>query len=183
MPRIRPVDRTTADPNTRDLLDSVESKLGAVPNLIATMAHSRPVAEMFLEMSRLLAGGSLSARQREQLALRIAEVNQCGYCVAAHTALGKGAGLTERETIDARSGASRGDKERIALAFAARVVETRGAIDDDDFALVRDAGFDDGEIAEIVAHVALNTLTNYLNLVAATEIDFPVAPPLTDQAA
>jgi AhpD family alkylhydroperoxidase len=110
--------------------------------------------------------------------LAVGETNNCGYCVAAHTALGKGAGLSEAETVDARYADSQDEEERAALQFAHKVVSERGWVSDDDVQRVRQAGYNDGEIGEIVANVALNIFTNYFNHVAGTEVDFPVAPEL-----
>jgi len=179
MPRIDPVNAETADAATAALLGGVKKKMGAVPNIIATMANSPAVAKAYLSFSQSLAGGSLSPRLREQIALVVGENNSCGYCLAAHTALGKAAGLTEGETRDARRAAASDDRERAALVFAEKVVGERGNVSDDDIHQVRQAGYTDGEVTEIVANVALNTFTNYFNHVAGTEVDFPAAPELT----
>ena len=104
MTRIQPVNRDTADAATVNLLDSVQKKLGQVPNLISTMANSPAVAKAYLGFSQSLSTGALPAVLREQIALVVGETNRCDYCVAAHTALGKGAGLTEEQTQDARRG-------------------------------------------------------------------------------
>ena len=178
MPRINPVNRDAADAATGRLLDTVQKKLGVVPNLIATMASSPAVANAYLGFSQSLSSGRLPARLREQLALVVGETNGCGYCVAAHTALGKGAGLSEGETCDARRAVAADDKERAALQFARTIVSDRGNVSDDDVHAVRQAGYSDGEIGEIVANVALNIFTNYFNHVAGTEVDFPAAPQL-----
>jgi uncharacterized peroxidase-related enzyme len=152
--------------------------LGGVPNLLATMAQSPAVAQAYLCFSQSLAAGTLPARLREQIALVLGETNGCNYCLAAHTALGKGAGLTEEETCDARRAAPRDDKERAALEFARQIVQERGMVSDADVERVRQAGYTDGQIAEIVAGVALNIFSNYFNHVAGTEVDFPAAPCL-----
>ena len=178
MPRISPVNRDSADVATGRLLDSVQKKLGIVPNLVATMANSPAVANAYLGFSQALSTGTLPARLREQLALVVGETNGCQYCVAAHTALGKGAGLSEGETCDARRAVAADDKERAALEFARTIVTDRGHVSDDDVDDVRQAGYTDGEIGEIVAHVALNIFTNYFNHVAGTEVDFPAVPEL-----
>ena len=102
MTRIHPVAENTADAAAQELLSGVKKKLGGVPNLIATMAVSPAVAKAYLAFSQALSGGALPARLREQIALVVGQQNQCEYCVAAHTALGKNAGLTEREALDAR---------------------------------------------------------------------------------
>lgn len=176
MPRLQPVNQATADRGTAELLGSVKKTLGGVPNLIATMANSPAVAKAYLGFSQSLSGGRLPARLREQIALVVGETNNCGYCVAAHTSLGKGAGLTEAETVDARRAQVKDAKEHAAIEFARKVVTEQGGISDDDVQHVRQAGYTDGEIGEIVANVALNIFTNYFNHVAGTEIDFPAAP-------
>ena len=179
MPRIQPVNKSTADAKTVDLLNTVEKKMGMVPNLIATMASSRAVAQAYLGFSQSLSSGQLPTRLREQIALVVGETNHCGYCLAAHTALGKGAGLSEAETCNARRAEVKDEKENAALVFARKIVEERGWVSDEDVETVRQAGYNDGEIAEIVANVSLNIFTNYFNHVAGTEIDFPAAPELT----
>ena len=142
------------------------------------MANSPAVANAYLGYSQTLATGSLSPRLREKIALLTGQENGCEYCVAAHTVLGKGAGLSQEETRHARKGISDDVKERAALEFAGRVLSERGKVSDADVEKVRNAGYTDGEINEIVANVVLNILTNYSNLVAGTELDFPAAPEL-----
>ncbi len=178
MSRIQPVRTETADPKTAELLGGVKKKLGMVPNLISTMAQSTAVASAYLGFSQSLAGGSLPARLREQISLTVGQANECDYCVAAHFALGKNAGLNATELQQARQGTSTDDKAKAALVFASKLVRDRGRVTDADLDQVRQAGFNDGEINEIVANVALNIFTNYFNHVAQTEIDFPAAPKL-----
>ena len=178
MPRIHPVNRETAPPATKELLAGVQQKMGVVPNIISTMAQSTAVANAYLGFSQTLASGSISNRLREQIALVVGESNSCDYCVAAHTLLGKNAGLSEQETCDARRATSADEKATVALEFARLVVTNRGSVADEDLERLRSAGYTDGEIAEIVASVALNIFTNYFNHVAGTEVDFPVAPEL-----
>lgn len=176
MPRIQPVRPEAADPKTAELLSSVKKKLGMVPNLISTMAQSPAVATAYLGFSQALAGGLLPARLREQIALTVGQANECGYCIAAHCAIGQKAGLSETELAQARHGTAPDDKDGAALTFARKLVDQRGRVTDADVEQVRRAGYGDGEINEIVANVALNIFTNYFNHVAGTEIDFPAAP-------
>lgn len=173
MPRIQPVNPKTDDPITAKLLDSVQKEMGAVPNIVATMANSPAVAKAYLGFSQALSTGTLSPRLREQIALTVGEENSCNYCLAAHTALGKGAGLSKEEMINARRAISGDEKERVALSFAKKVVVNRGNVGDADVNQVRSAGYTDGEIGEIVANIALNIFTNYFNHIAGTELDFP----------
>jgi len=115
----------------------------------------------------------LSAKLREQVALTVSELNRCAYCLGAHTA-----GLSAEAILDARRGQSPDRRTEAALRFARRVVEAGGQVADGDLAAAREAGFGDGEVAELVANVALTTFTNLFNHVAETEEDFPAAPPL-----
>lgn len=178
MPRIQPVRTETADPKTAELLTGVKKKLGMVPNLVSTMAHSPAVANAYLGFSQALAGGVLSARLREQIALVVGQTNECGYCIAAHCTLGQKAGLSVTDVEQARHGKATDEKTNTALVFAHKLVSDRGRVTDAELEQVRHAGFSDGEINEIVANVALNTFTNYFNHVADTEIDFPAAPKM-----
>lgn len=178
MIRIRPIDPNAANASASELLSVVKKKMGSVPNLLATMANSLAVAKAYLKFSQALSAGILPPRLREQIALAVGETNGCGYCVAAHTVLGKGVGLTEAETCNARRALSRDNKEHAALDFARKLVQHRGVVTDAEVEHVRQRGYSDGEICEIVANVALNVFTNYFNLVAGTEIDFPAPPSL-----
>jgi uncharacterized peroxidase-related enzyme len=173
MPRLQTIDPTHATGKARTLLDGVRTKLGVVPNLLRTMASSPAVLEGYLGLSGALAGGRLPATLREQIALAVAEANVCEYCLAAHSMLGMKAGLGEEQIAAARRGDALDARDRGALRFALAVVGSRGGVSSADLERVRGAGFGDADIAEIVAHVALNVLTNYLNRVADTEIDFP----------
>ena len=178
MPRLNPVNRDTADSQTTELLDAVQQKMGSVPNLISTMAQSPAVAQAYLGFSQQLSSGTLPAKLREQIALVVGETNSCEYCVSAHTVLGKMAGLSEEEAADARRAIAADEKVSQALQFARRIVNSRGQVSDEDVEQVRRAGYTEGEIAEVVANVALNLFTNYFNHVAGTDVDFPKAPEL-----
>jgi uncharacterized peroxidase-related enzyme len=178
MSRISPINRENASPKALEILTAVNKALGIVPNMVSTMAQSPAVANAYVGFSHALAQGSLPAKIRERIALTVAEENSCGYCLAAHTFLGKKAGLDENEVISARRGKSDEPKVAAALAFAAQLVEQRGQVSDAEVAAVREHGFTDGEIAEIIANVVLNIFTNYFNIAAGVEIDFPLAPQL-----
>jgi len=143
------------------------------PNLMRALANSPAALEAYLSFSGALAGGSLPAKLRERIALAVSEQNACQYCVSAHTAIGRMAGLTDGEIEQAREARSDSPKDAAALAFARQVMAGQGRVSDADFAAVRKAGFGDGEIAEIIAHVALSIFTNYFNTAAEVEVDFP----------
>jgi uncharacterized peroxidase-related enzyme len=178
MSRITAIDPTQASGKTAELFAAVKSKLGVVPNLMRTLGQSPAALEAYLGFSGTLAKGVLPAKVREQLALAIGEANTCDYCLSAHSLLGKGAGLSDGAILDARRTSAEDPKVDALLKFAAAVVEARGLIADEALAAVRAAGASDAEIIEVVAHVALNTLTNYTNHIAQTVIDFPKAAAL-----
>ncbi len=173
MTRLKAIDPDIATGKAKELLDGVKKKLGVTPNLMRTMANSPAELEGYLNFSGALAGGSLSAKLREQIALTVGESNQCQYCVSAHTAIGKMVGLNEDDIEESRKSISNDPKTEAALRFAKKIVLARGELKDEEINLVRQAGYTDGEIAEIIGNVALNIFTNYFNHIAQTEIDFP----------
>jgi uncharacterized peroxidase-related enzyme len=164
-----------APPAAQPLLEGAKKALGSVPNLFRTVANSPAGLEGYLGLNGALSKGSLDAKTRERIALAVAEINGCGYCLSAHAYMGKNlAKLDDAEITANRNGASNDPKADAAVGFAAKIVRERGHVSDADVAAVKLAGYDDAQIIEIVLHVALNTLTNYVNEVAKTEIDFPV---------
>ena len=183
MARITAVDRERAAPRAGALLDAVEQKLGMVPNMMRTMAQGPAVLDGYLALSAALARGQLGGRIGEQIALHTAEQNGCAYCAAAHTALGKGNGLSDADIEAARSGRASDTRAAAALALARAVIEARGHVADADIRAAREAGLSEGEIGEVVAHVALNVFTNYFNSLADTDVDFPAVRPPRKPAA
>lgn len=173
MSRIQPVNDEQATGKVKEMLHAVNAKLGMTPNMMKTMARSDAVLEAYLNFSGALAGGKLDAPLREQIALIAAEINGCAYCASAHTAIGKMVGLSGDAILAARRGSSGDAKNDAALRFARTVIVNRGQVSEADVKAVKDAGFSEGEIGEIVANVALNIFTNYFNEIAQTEIDFP----------
>jgi uncharacterized peroxidase-related enzyme len=168
-----------APPAARPGLQAVEKQLGSVPNLFRVVSNSPAALEGYLAMSAALSKGRLPAQTRERIALAVAQVNRCGYCLAAHTYLGRNlARLDDAEMQANRQGDSHDAKAGAAVRFAVQVARQRGHVADAEVRAVKDAGYDDGQIVEIVQHVALNTWTNYLNEVAATAIDFPAVEAL-----
>ena len=174
MTYIAPLNREAADARTRATLDAVEARLGMVPNLYATLAKAPAALHALLEINQAVAAGALTAREREIVALATSQANGCGYCLSAHTLLGKQAGLSVEQTELARAGS--GDERRAtAIAAAAKaVVENRGHLEPSVLDRFKEAGLTEGDLLEIVANVAATTLTNYTNNLARTEIDFPV---------
>jgi uncharacterized peroxidase-related enzyme len=159
---------------SRPLLAAVLKQLGVVPNLMKLVGNSPAALEGYLSLNGALAKGKLNTKLRESIALTIAEYNGCDYCLSAHDYLGKNvAKLSQRDIDGARDGRADDSRTNAALVFARRVADSRGRVSDLDIATLREAGFDDAGVVEIVVNVALNVLTNYVNNVALTDIDFP----------
>ncbi|MCI0428090.1 MAG: hypothetical protein L0Z46_08755 [Nitrospiraceae bacterium] len=178
MPRLQALDPKHVTGTAKDLLDGIQAKLGFAPNLARTMANSPAVLEAYVGSSAALTKGVLGSRLRVQIALTVAEATCDAYCLAASTAFGKLAGLSEEAILDSRRGQSPDSREEATLHFARKLVARQGRVSDEDLTRLRRIGYGDGDIAEIVANVALNIFTSYFNHVAGTHVDFPGAPEL-----
>lgn len=184
MTRLQALNPDTAAGKTKDLFNAVQNKLGMVPNMVRTMANSHAVLNGYLSFSGALEASKIGGPLGEQIALAVAEANQCEYCLSAHTLLGsKVAGIDDNTIIGSRTADTSNAKTNAALLFAQTIVQKRGLVNDADIAAVRNAGYTEGEITEIIAHTALNVFTNYFNNIANTVIDFPKISLLTAKAA
>ena len=158
----------------QSLLEGVNKKFGTVPNIFKLISNSPTALKGHLDLAETLGKGTLPPQTRERIALAVAEINGCQYCLSAHTYMAKNlAKLDDAEITANRSGRSNDVKADAAVSFAALVARSRGQVSEADIAAVKAAGYDDGQLLEIVQHVALNTWTNYVNEVFKTEIDFP----------
>jgi len=178
MIRIQPLESAQADDKTKALYDSVQKQLGSVPNLFKTIAQSHAALTGYLQQTASLANGVLNPKLREQIALVTAGKNQCDYCASAHSLLGKMAGIDEQERKSNLHAKSEDTKTQAVLDFSVRIIDKRGQVSDDDLTNIRNAGFSEGEIVEIVAHTCVNIFTNYFNNIAGTEVDFPLVSTL-----
>ncbi|MEQ8850459.1 MAG: peroxidase-related enzyme [Phycisphaerales bacterium] len=173
MARITPLTKDQVEGKAADQWAAVEKKIGKVPNLLATLARSPGALGTYLNLGAALEDASISAGLREQIALVVAGANKCEYCAAAHTTIGKMVGVDGDELTKNLRGESGDAKTQAALDFSRAIVEKRGWASDADLQAVRDAGYTDGEVLEIVSTVVANIFTNYVNHVVGTEIDFP----------
>jgi len=173
MARIQQLDPKQTDGPVRRLLDKVARQFGVVPNFIRAFANSPSALGAFLNASGGLGGGTLGAHTAERIALAMAESNGCQYCVSAHTTLAEQAGLGASEIEAARRGGSGNARANAAVKFARNVLTNMGDVTTADLNELRDAGYGDGEIVEIISHVALNTWANMLGKVGQIDIDFP----------
>ena len=180
--RIAPVATATTTGTTRQQLDGFQAKLGTVPAMMRTMATSPAVLDAYVAFSGALGRGTLGAKLGELVATTVAETNGCYYCLAAHAAIGSLVGVAPDALHAARTAESTDPRTAAALRFSQRLTATRGQVSDADMAAARAAGFTDGQLGELVGHVALNIFTNYFNLMAGTEPDFHVPAPLAELA-
>lgn len=182
MSRIPAIDPNTATGDVRRLLDAVQAQLGVTPNFIRVLAHSPRALEGFLGLHGAAAGFSLDKATQERIALVVAEKNACEYCVSAHTAIGRHAGLTNEEMLLNRRGGSADAKAAATVALARALNQDLGNLTPAEFDAARSAGLSDAEIVETIAVVALNIFTNVLGKATRVEIDFPKVPLLAEPA-
>lgn len=173
MARVAVIDPQSATGEAKQLLDTVQAGLGMVPNFIRVLANSPAALSAFLGIHGIAGAGALDPQTRERIALAVAEQNACQYCVSAHTAIGRKAGLDNEEMLANREGRSSDTKAEAALGFARALVENTGQVSKAEFDAVRGAGHSDAEIIEIITHVAMNIFTNLLGKSTQVEIDFP----------
>ena len=156
------------------MLSTIQKQMGSVPNVFRVLANSPAALEGYLGLNGAISKGTLGPKMRERIYLAIAQFNECSYCLSAHSYFAKNmAKLDDAEIAANRKGTSSDPKADAAVRFAVKVAGERGHVDDDDIKEVKAAGYTDGEIVEIVVAVATITLTDYINEVAKTEIDFP----------
>ena len=173
MSRIELVSDTAATGEAKALLSQIHGAFGATPNMFRAVANSPAALKSMWGAFGALGGGVIPAPLGEQIAVAVADRNACHYCLAAHTALGRKAGVSAADMAAAQAGESSDPRTAAALRFALKLVDARGQVDAADVQALRAAGFDDAHIVEIVAHVALNLFTNYVNVALEVPVDFP----------
>lgn len=173
MSRLPLVTPAAATAEQQALFDAIQAQLGLVPNFLKVFAHSPAALRAFLGLHGITREGSLDALTRERIALALAQQNSCEYCLSAHTAIGRHAGLNGDEMAANRAGTSQDAKAAIAVRLARSLVEHTGEITTAELLEARAAGLSDAEIVEIITHVGLNLLTNILGKASRVEIDFP----------
>lgn len=171
--RVPLVDRTAATGSVRTVLDQIHGAFGATPNMFRAVANSPAALQSMWAAFGALGGGVIGAALGEQIAVAVANRNACDYCLAAHTALGRKAGVSGDDLAAAQSGESADLRTAAVLRFVLKLVNERGQVDATDVQALRDHGWSDEHIVETVAHVALNLFTNYVNVALAVPVDFP----------
>ncbi len=173
MSRINLIEKTTANAEQEQLLNAIQDQLGMVPNFLKVFANSPAALRAFLGLYKIANDGLLDGQTRERIALAVAQHNSCQYCVSAHTAIGRKAGLSTEEIAAKRAGKSHDARAAAAVTFAQALVDHTGEITTAELDQVRKAGYSDAEVVEIITHVGLNLLTNILGKASRVEIDFP----------
>lgn len=173
MARIKVIDPAQAMGKSKELLDALQKSLKSVPNLAKALANSPAALKAWIEFSGALSKGSLSAKLEQEIAVAVAQKNGCEYCLSAHTAIGRLVGLTDQQILDSRQGQGTSSKDTAALTFVRELLDRRGQVSAGSVQILRDEGFTDGDIAEIIANVALNIFTNYFNIALDVDLDFP----------
>lgn len=171
MLRLSPIEANEASEEIQRVLEASHVAFEEVPNFLRILANSAAALKAYVESEEALLDGQLTPQYREQIALAVAEINASNYCLAAHSVAGKSVGLADEEIRLARSAAAPDPKADAMLRFTQAIVLQRGRIGDEDFCALGRAGFSKAELVEILANIALNIFTNYLNIVAKTEMD------------
>lgn len=178
MSRIGSISESAATGEVAQIYSAIKNKLGRLPNVFLLMGNSAAVLNAYLALEQALSSTSLDIKLREQIALAVGQINGCQYCLAAHTAIGRNVGLTDKEIIDSRRGESTDPKIQAILSFVRQSVENRGWASDECVAALKSAGLNDTEIAEIVLVISASMFTNYFNHTADPVIDFPAVQEL-----
>ncbi len=173
MSLIPAVDRESASGPVKEQLDQIHAAFGTVPAMFATVANAPAALSSMWASFGAYGGGSLGAALGEQIAVAVANRNSCEYCLAAHTLLGRKAGVGADELTKAQAGRSEDPATAALLAFALKLVEERGQVSSDDVEVLRRHDWSDEQIVETIGHVALNLFTNYVNIALAVPVDFP----------
>lgn len=168
------VDPETATGSTKEQLEQIRVAFGTVPAMFRTVAHSpAALTSMWSAFGAFGSSSSLGAALGEQIAVAVANRNACEYCLAAHSALGRKAGVSREAMVAAQTGHSDDPTTAAILTFALTLVEERGQVAPAEVETLREHGVTDEQIVEIVAQVALNLFTNYINVALDVPVDFP----------
>jgi AhpD family alkylhydroperoxidase len=178
MKNLEALKREQVRTETQEVFDTLKKKVGFVPNIYATTANSHKALTGLLNLDNTLRGGAFNGKEIEAIALAVAETNNCGYCLAAHTAVGKLQGFSEDETVGIRTGEVEDKKLKALTDLSKAITETRGFPEQQLIDKFFEAGYNKAALAELIGWIAVNTITNYTNHIAGTEIDFPKAPAL-----
>lgn len=173
MSRITTVTNDIATTEQKNLFDAIQNQIGMVPNFLRVFANSPDALKAFLGLHHIADNGVLNAGTRERIALAVAQKNECEYCLSAHTAIGRSAGLNTEEINSNRAGDSQDAKAAVAVKFSRALVEHMGQVTTAEISEMREVGYSEAEIVEVITHTGMNVLTNILGKASRVEIDFP----------
>ena len=169
--------RDQVSENNQAIFDNLNKALGFVPNLYATYAHSNTALENYLNFAN--AKTSLSAKEKEVVNLAVSEVNNCIYCLSAHTAIGKMNGFTDDQILELRAGKASFNTKLDALAqLAKNITVNRGRTDTPVLENFFSVGYSKANLVDVISLVGDKTISNYLHSTTQVPVDFPVAPEL-----
>lgn len=163
---------------SRVLFEQIKKRAGKVPNLYATMGYSSHALKGFLDLEAALNGGLFSGKEREAIALVVSEVNQCAYCLAAHTGLAVRRGFSQAETLDIRRGHAGDARLNAIVQLAKSIAENRGHVDESLLTNFYEQGFTEAALMELAGLVAVRAFTNYAFALTAIPVEYPAAEPL-----
>lgn len=178
MPRLKIVTPEDATGEVSSIYEAVESKFGTVPNLIQALGNSPVALKAYTSLDAIISEGELPPADREIVRLVVSQVNECSYCLAAHTLGAEAAGLEKEELLEIRKGTSDHERYSALAEFTRAVVEKRGFVSDTEIESFRQAGYTDTDVGEVVAIVGQKTISNFFNHIHETELDFPEAPEI-----
>lgn len=173
MSRFKPQEFNQAPEKVQLIFNRLEKKMGKVINLFQLMGRSEAILEGFLALQDCVDKTCFNPQQKELISLFIAELNACGYCLAAHSTIAQGLGLKTEEIIEARFGRSLDFKTAALLGFVGKLILNHGQVSDEEIEAAKKAGVTEQEILELPLLISLNIFTNYFNHICDTDIDFP----------
>lgn len=172
---LKPLSLEEANANSQAIFNQVKSKIGMLPNLYAAMGVSDKLLGGFLGFTETLKSGELTAKEYEAVALATSQVNECAYCLSAHTAIGKMNGFSEEETLAIRTNSSEDSKLNALVILASELAEQKGKASDETISNFLEAGYSKAAFTEVIGIVSLTIITNTVYLNGGFEIDFPKA--------
>ena len=182
MSHLKVLNREEVNEGTQTVFDTLKKKVGMVPNLYAATANSPKALTALLTLGENLGGGEFSGKEVEAIALAVGEANSCDYCLSAHTAIAKMNGFSEEDTLSLRAASIEDSKLNALTQLAREITITRGRPSSEFIENFFNAGYNEAALAELIGFVAQNTFTNYINHIAETPIDFPLAKNISKEA-
>lgn len=180
MKTIKVPTRDEVSPEAQVLFDQVTKHLGKLPNLYATMGYSPGTLKGYLQFEAAMGGGIFSAKEKEAINLVVSEVNNCNYCLAAHTMIAKSKGFSNDETLSFRKGYANDVKLDAVVKLAKAITDNKGEVEPDLLDNFFAAGYNEAALIELVGLVTAKIFTNYVFALTGVPVDFPEAAVLDE---